>query len=444
MDPTFPNGGYGWVCTAASAMINAHTWGLNSSYGAFLAHYLSVEYFTGATPLEYGFIGSLSISCALMVPPVATALTRGIGARPTMLCGVVIHTAGLILASLAAKVLHLFLTQGILFGLGMGLLFSPAAAIVPQWFSTHRSLATSISASGSGLGVLIYSVASGAMIQKLGVPWTLHVLGIVAFVVKTLCACLVKDRSSAIGSTHLAFDTRLLRRSEFLLLLGFSWFSMLAYVILVFSLSNYATWIGLDPSKAALISALFNLEHGFGRPVIGYFSDQTGRLNMSILMTLLAALISLAVWIPARTYPVLVFFSVACGPVAGTFWATIGAVKAEVAGIQQVPTALNLVWLSIALPSLFSEPIALQIVSGTGSYLGTQLFTGFMFFAVVACLLVVRGWKVNTPADTSREFGEPVQEECLDEQSIHIGVAVNQAKFDAEAAILSCLRWEKV
>ncbi len=25
-----PNGGYGWVCVACSALINAHTWGLNS------------------------------------------------------------------------------------------------------------------------------------------------------------------------------------------------------------------------------------------------------------------------------------------------------------------------------------------------------------------------------------------------------------------------------
>ncbi|KAH7268103.1 major facilitator superfamily domain-containing protein [Fusarium solani] len=405
----------GMVCTAASAMINAHTWGPNSSYGVFLAHYLLAEYFASATPLEYAFIGSLSISCALMVSPVATTLTREIGARPTMLCGVGIHTAGLMLASLATKVLHLFFTQGILFGIGMGLLFSPAAAIVPQWFSTHRSLATSISASGSGLGGLIYSVASGAMIQKLGVPWTLRVLGIVAFVVNTFCACLVKDRSSAIGSTQLAFDTRLLRRPQFLLLLGFSWFSMLAYVILIFSLSNYATWIGLDPSNAALISTLFNLGQGLDRPVTDYFSDQTGRLNMSILMTLLAALLSLA----------------------------SGSLPKQVAGIQQVPTALNLVWLSIALPSLFSEPIALQIVSGTGSYLDTQLFTGFMFLAAVACLLVVRGWKVNKPADTSREFEESVQEECLDEQSIHIGVVVNEDKFDAVAAMLSCLRWEK-
>lgn len=31
--PPPPNGGYGWVCTVCCGLINAHTWGLNSSYG---------------------------------------------------------------------------------------------------------------------------------------------------------------------------------------------------------------------------------------------------------------------------------------------------------------------------------------------------------------------------------------------------------------------------
>ncbi|CAN9167638.1 unnamed protein product [Alternaria alternata] len=64
-----PNGGYGWVCVAAVATINGHTWGLNSAYAVFLAHYLSTSAFPGATPLQYAFIGGLSISQALIVSP---------------------------------------------------------------------------------------------------------------------------------------------------------------------------------------------------------------------------------------------------------------------------------------------------------------------------------------------------------------------------------------
>ena len=57
-----PDGGYGWVCVVCCFLINAHTWGINSSYGVFLAFYLDNNYYPGAGPLEFAFVGGLSIS----------------------------------------------------------------------------------------------------------------------------------------------------------------------------------------------------------------------------------------------------------------------------------------------------------------------------------------------------------------------------------------------
>ncbi len=74
---------------------------------------------------------------------------------------------------------------------------------------------------------------------------------------------------------------------------------------------------------------------------------------------------------------------------------TIAPVTAEVVGLRHVPSGLNLMWLTIGLPVTFSEPIALEIVAGTGSYLGTQLFTGFMYIAGAMVLLLLRGWKMG-------------------------------------------------
>ncbi|OAA32474.1 Major facilitator superfamily domain, general substrate transporter [Moelleriella libera RCEF 2490] len=393
--PPPPNGGYGWVCTACVSVINGHTWGLNSSYGVFLAHYLEEQTFPGATPLEYAFVGSLSISGALLVSPIATTCVRRFGTKPTMLAGVVVEAASLICASFASRIWHLFLTQGVMFGIGMGFLFIPSVAVVPQWFTTKRSLANGLAACGSGLGGLLYSLAAGAMIRTLGLAWAFRILGILAFVVNTACTLVIKDRNKIIGSSQLAFDTTLLKRLEFLLLLGFGWFSMLGYVVLIFSLANYANRIGLGPSQAALVSAIFNLSQGVGRPLIGYFSDQTGRINMAGFTTFLVSVFILTIWINAKSYGLLLFFAVVCGTVAGTFWTTIGPVIAEVVGLRNVPSGLNLTWLIIALPCLFSEPIALQIIQGTGSYLGAQLFTGLMYLAAAICLVAARGWKIG-------------------------------------------------
>jgi MFS family permease len=173
-----PNGGYGWVCVGAVATINAHTWGMNSAYAVFLAYYLSNNFFPGATPLQYAFIGGLSISQGLIVSPVATLTTKRYGTRTTLLIGVVLETVSFIGASFATNIWHLFLSQGICFGWGMGFLFVGSVGIAAQWFTTHRSLANGCCAAGSGLGGLIYSLSAQAMIRNIGLPWAFRTLAV--------------------------------------------------------------------------------------------------------------------------------------------------------------------------------------------------------------------------------------------------------------------------
>ncbi len=147
-----PDGGYGWVCVGCTFFINAHTWGINSSYGVFLAYYLANDYYPGAGPLEFAFIGGLSISQALLVSPLSTYITRAYGTRTTLLSGVALETLALISASFTHETWQLFLSQGVCFGFGMGLLFVGSVGIIPQWFTEKRSLANGIGTAGSGLG----------------------------------------------------------------------------------------------------------------------------------------------------------------------------------------------------------------------------------------------------------------------------------------------------
>ncbi|KAK3067671.1 hypothetical protein LTS18_000985, partial [Coniosporium uncinatum] len=276
-----PNGGYGWVCTACCFWINAHTWGLNSSYGVFLAYYLANNVFPSATRLDFAFVGGLSISMAFLVSPLATYTTRRYNTRTTLLIGIFFETLSLIGASFATRIWQLFLSQGVCFGWGMGFLFVGSVGIPPQWFTTRRSLANGIATAGSGIGGLTYSLATNAMIQRISLGWAFRILGIVSFAVNFVCALLIRDRNKAIGSSQLSFDYTLFKRVEYLLVLAWGFFSMLGYIVLIFSLPNYATSIGLTASQGSLVGALFNLGQAFGRPPIGYFSDSFGRINMA-------------------------------------------------------------------------------------------------------------------------------------------------------------------
>ncbi|KAI9722272.1 MAG: hypothetical protein M1812_001744 [Candelaria pacifica] len=402
-----PDGGYGWVCVACACAINAHTWGLNSSYGVFLAYYLATDTFPGATPLDFAFVGGLSISQALLISPLATYLGRLYGTRFVLLIGVFFETLALIGASFATQIWQLFLSQGVAFGVGMGFLFVGSVGIVPQWFSKKRSLANGFAAGGSGIGGLIYSLATNAMIKSIGLAWAFRVLGMLAFVVNFISAILIRDRNKQIGAAQLAFDYRLFKRAEFLLLLGWGFFSMLGYIVLLFSLPNYALSIGLTAQQGSVIGALLNLGQGIGRPVVGYFSDSAGRINIAGSLTFFCGLICLVVWIFAKTYGVLIFFSLLAGTVAGTFWCTIAPVGAEVVGLKELPSALSITWIVLALPTTFSEAIALELRQAVGDiYLHAQVFTGFMYIGAALCMWFLRTWKIGELQKTAMKKNE--------------------------------------
>jgi MFS family permease len=293
--------------------------------------------------------------------------------------GILLQTAGLLGASWATQIWHLFLSQGVAFGFGMGFLYVTTAGILPQWFSKKRSFANSIGSAGSGLGGLVYSLSSNAMIQSIGVGWAFRILAIVSCSVNVICTILIRDRNKAVGSIQLAFDFQLLKRPEFLLLLGWGVFSMLGYVVLLFSLPNYAASIGLTSQQGSIVGAMLNLGQGIGRPFVGLFSDRAGRINIAGGCTLLTAILCLALWINAKNYGVSVFFALITGTVAGTFWAAIGPVGAEVVGLKRLPSGLSLMWMVLVLPTTFSEPIGLQLRQTSGNiYLHAQLFCGFM------------------------------------------------------------------
>ncbi|KAL8761269.1 MAG: hypothetical protein Q9184_002592 [Pyrenodesmia sp. 2 TL-2023] len=276
-------------------------------------------------------------------------------------------------------------------------MFVGSVGVVPQWFTTKRGFANGIATAGSGIGGLIYSLATNAMIRSLGVGWAFRILGIIAFTVNLVCALLMKDRNKVIGSSQLAFDYRLFARFEYWLLLGWGFFSMLGYIVLLFSLPSYATSIGLSSKQGSIVGALLNLGQGLGRPCVGIFSDSVGRINIAGFLTFLAGVLCLVIWIFAKSFGVLVFFAVLVGTTSGTFWTTIAPVGAEVVGLKELPSALSIVWLVLVLPTTFAEPIALELRQETGNiYLHAQIFTGFMYIIAGAlCMWLLRAWKIG-------------------------------------------------
>ncbi|KAG4436787.1 hypothetical protein IFR05_007721 [Cadophora sp. M221] len=358
-----PDGGFGWVCVAACFTINCFTWGVVSSYGVFLGYYLKNNIYPDATPIDFAFIGGLNFSTAMIASPLVTVLVPStpFGIHLPMLIGICFQTAGFVTASFANQIWHLYLTQGILVGLGVGFTYIPSIAILSQWFHKKRSLANGISAAGSGIGGLIFSFMVRPAIANISLAWSLRITGIVSGFMNLLATMVIRSRNHIVQPKQHPFDRKLLRRYDVLLVLAWAFMSMLGYITLLFSMSNFASSIGLDESQAATVTALLNLGTALGRPFIGVISDRLGRVETAGFITLICAVSVFAIWIPAKSYGVTILFVIINGAILGVFWVTIGPVSAEIVGLQELPSLLSLAWLVTVLPTTFSEVIALEL-----------------------------------------------------------------------------------
>ncbi|KAF7846028.1 hypothetical protein BT93_L5528 [Corymbia citriodora subsp. variegata] len=374
-------------------MVNAHTWGINSAWAIFLAYYLSASSFPGATQFEYALIGGLSISQALLSSPLVAVSGRHLGTNVTMAIGTVLIFVSLFTASYATQIWHLFLSQGVCFGIGMGFVYIPATAVLPQWFSTKRSLAVGISTSGAGLGGVAYNLIAGAAVRNLGLQWTYRILAFTSLAVNGICAILIRDRSKASKAKGKTFDWREFGRPEVIMVIIWGFLSEIGYIVLLYSLPHFATSIGLSQGQGSVIGAIFNLGLGFGRPIIGYCSDRLGRINVAAFMTASCGIFCLAIWVPAKSYAALAIFAVLSGLGAGNFWGTVPAVTAEVVGLKRLSSAFGVICLPLVIPTTFAEAIGLSLADASG-YLTSQVFVGFMFLIAASSTWLLRSWKL--------------------------------------------------
>lgn len=367
-----PDGGYGWVQVGVVFIINWFTWGQTAvcppllhddfentwltrpmkSYGVYLAHYLSTDAFENATALDFAFIGGLQFSISMLVSPLVTIVVRQFGTQIPMLIGIAIQTAGFIAASFSTQIQHVYISQGLILGIGLGFIFAPSVPILSQWFLKRRSLATGISSAGSGVGGIFFSFAGQAMIDNISLAWAFRITAVLAGVMNLAAVALIRNRNHIIHPPQLAFDTKLLFRYDIFLLISWGFISMLGYITLLYSLPAFAGSIGLSKSQAAAVSAFLNLGIAIGRPLVGLVSDRFGRIEVAGLFTLFCGLSCFAIWLPAKDYGVSILFAIVSGAVVGVFWMTVAPIAVEIVGLAQVPSLLSLMWLMIVSPTL--------------------------------------------------------------------------------------------
>ncbi len=101
------------------------------------------------------------------------------GPRIVAVTGGVLYGTGVFLASLCTgRLWLLYLTYGVIAGMGLGLAYVVPVAVLVKWFPDRRGLITGLAVGGFGAGALITAPVATRLIQSVGVLHTFAYLGI--------------------------------------------------------------------------------------------------------------------------------------------------------------------------------------------------------------------------------------------------------------------------
>lgn len=397
-----PDGGLeAWTQVFAAHLTVAVTWGYIQTFGVFQTYYVSA---LNHPPSDISWVGSVQIFFLFFVGTFSGRATDYGLFRGTYLLGSAFLLLGVFTTSLCTEYWQLLLAQGICTGLGNGLIFCPALAVLSTYFSTKRALAIGIGASGSATGGIIFPIIVQQLLPKIGFGWTVRVLGFVMLGLQTIAFAFTKTRLPP-RKTGPIIEWSAFRELPYTL---FSIGMFLVFWGLYFAF-YYVGSFGRDILNISREESINNLliMNGVGlvgRLVPAHLADRYfGPLNILIPFVFSSGLL-LFCWAAITDSHGLVvwalFYGLFAAGIQSLFPATLSSLTTD---LKKTGVRIGMTFSIVSVATLTGSPLAGGLIQDRGgSYLSAQMFAGTVLCCGCLTLIAAR------LAKTGRKFAARV------------------------------------
>lgn len=312
---------------------------------------------------------------------VGGAIQDKLSPRVVIMVGGVIISLGFFLASFASPEFPwiIWLTYGILGGLGSGSVYTATIAVCQKWFPDKRGLITGLIVSALGFGGLVLTPLARSLMDNFGVMQTFAWLALIFLLVTVGGAMLIKNPPE--GYKPVGFEPpvnqdskkgldftpgEVLRSSQFYLItFSFMFASMAGLMVIPFAMVLGLSG-GLTENVAAIGVMVIAIFNSFGRLFWGWVSDKIGRENTLLLLMLVAG-ISILFVAAAKSYLILFLIAIV-GFSYGGFLGVFPSLAADLWGTKNMGINYGMVLIGFGIGAILSSYVAGYFKDLTGEF----------------------------------------------------------------------------